>query len=293
MRGLVLWPLPLPLSHSVVLGWLLVAGPRVCWVATVHLSHCTPPSPNPPPCAVGSTPYTFENTEISCVEDPGVGLAAEIQAAQAGKSGSSGNIGGDSGPPTWLPIAVALPAALALTAAAAAAFVLLRRRQRAAARLAPAKGAAAPEEAAPLTPRSGKLERMESGDLKSKQLNFYEAAAADAVAAAAAGAAAAPFGQLSGGSRASPEALSDATVASGGSRQPRKAAASMLWRARHAESFCTAWCNACCAVLRHACQGPRQLRDVATAAASTPRLHAARLHFPGLLPPCLPAGLQE
>lgn len=164
-----------------------------------------------------------------------MGLAAEIQAAHAANGTGAAGISGGSSVPQWLPIAIAVPAALCLAAAAAAGFLLLRRRRRAA-RLVPAKPGVAGEDAAPLTPRSGKMDRMESGELKGKQLGLDEAAAAaaGAVAGAAAGAGAAPFGQHSGGSRGSAGALSDATIASGGGRAPRQAAASLLWRARQA-----------------------------------------------------------
>ena len=121
--------------------------------------------------AVGSTPYTYESVVIQCVEDPGLGLAAELlqrqaltntsaPAAVSSDNGSSSSSGGGGGT-AWVPIVIAVTAAVALAAAAAGAVLVWRRGRRRkqrieAVRLAPA---------VPLTSRGAKMDRMESGDL--------------------------------------------------------------------------------------------------------------------------------
>ncbi|EFN57850.1 hypothetical protein CHLNCDRAFT_143307 [Chlorella variabilis] len=120
---------------------------------------------------VGSTPYTYESVVIQCVEDPGLGLAAELlqrqaltntsaPAAVSSDNGSSSSSGGGGGT-AWVPIVIAVTAAVALAAAAAGAVLVWRRGRRRkqrieAVRLAPA---------VPLTSRGAKMDRMESGDL--------------------------------------------------------------------------------------------------------------------------------
>lgn len=128
------------------------------------------PQPVPPPLvprpplpsifAVGVAPYTFENTVVSCQEDPGVGLAAELEARGRMVPATANSGGG--GMPAWLAAAIAVPAAL-LAAAGGAALVVRRRRRR---RRAASAGTVA--SLPPSTPRSTKMGRMESGELSSK-----------------------------------------------------------------------------------------------------------------------------
>ncbi len=200
---------------------------------------------------MGSTPYTFERCNISCIEDSGVGLAAELQAEHAlPANGSNSTAGG--GLPSWVPAVIAVPLALVLAGAALAGVLVLRRRRRrhhaAAVVLAPAKAAAAAaeEERAPLTPRTGKMERMESGELKGK-LQFDAVAGADVVAGTAgtAGTASPVLSRASSGNHGSGSRLSDRSlVPAVSSPAPHHTTASKLWRARLAVGRCglISWC---------------------------------------------------
>lgn len=184
---------------------------------------------------MGSTPYTFERSEISCIEDAGVGLAAELQAQSVLPSIASSSSGGM---PSWVPAVIAVPVALALVAATAAAFLVLRRRRRRhreAAGAAPAKPASSTEEEkVPLTPRSGKMDRMESGELK-HSLQFDAVAGADVAASPAgpAGPASPMLSRASSTNHGSGSRLSDGSLLpAGASPAPHQMTASKLWRAR-------------------------------------------------------------
>lgn len=207
------------------------------------------------------------------MEDSGVGLAAELQAQLALPASSSG---GGGGLPAWVPAVIAVPTALCLVAASAAGFFLLRRR-RAAAKLGPAqaKAAAAGDEQQPLTPRTGKMDRMESGELKGS-LQLDAVAGADVVTASPAGTAttagtplASPvLSRASSTAAGSASCLSDGTVmpAGGACAGPHHTTASKLWRARRAgpadAPSCSAWArilqcwDACMPCLLHHAMHP-------------------------------------
>ncbi|PRW58809.1 kinase [Chlorella sorokiniana] len=184
---------------------------------------------------LGSTPYTFERSEISCIEDAGVGLAAELQAQHALPPNSSSS----GGLPGWVPAVIAVPVGLLLAAAAMAGVILQRRRRRrrAATRLVPAKATtvAAEEERAPLTPRTGKMDRMESGELKGK-LPFDSVAGSDVVAASPAGTAgpASPMlSRTSSTNHGSGSRLNDGSLLPAAAcPAPHQTTAVKLWRAR-------------------------------------------------------------
>lgn len=207
-----------------------------------------------------------------------MGLAAELQALNVLPYNTSSSSGGM---PSWVPAVIAVPVALAVVAATAAAFLALRRRRRRhqeAAGAAPAGAtSAAEEERVPLTPRSGKMDRMESGELKSS-LQFDAVAGADVAASPAgpAGPASPMLSRASSTNHGSGSRLSDGSLLpAGASPAPHQTTASKLWRAR---------CGFCCEV-RKPC--PIMLRH-------QPPTQVAYLLSPHTgCQPALPAGSQE